>query len=111
MSIKEVSGKKPLKLVGVASSLASNPLYLLHNGFLRNKTGMSFGANKRRKSIITQSSDNKPTKSLEMLFHYSVLVVVVVIPQPSNCLLEKLALKSCIQFFQVLLQGKRYSFH
>lgn len=39
-------GLKPSR--GVASSLASYPLCLLDNGFLRNQSGMLFEANKRK---------------------------------------------------------------
>lgn len=66
---------------GVASSLASNPLYLLHNGSSEEPNwNVICGQQNRRKNIITQSSGNKPARSSDMLSHRIVLVAV---PQPS----------------------------
>lgn len=66
---------------GVASSLASNPLYLLHNGLSEEPNrNVICGQQNERKNIITQSSGNKPARSSDMLFHHIVLVAV---PQTS----------------------------
>lgn len=80
---------------GVASSLDSNPLYLLHNGFFTQNWN-AFRSQRVGESIITQLSGDKPATSTNMWLHYIVLLVTL--PE-CNCLLEKPARIICARFF------------